>query len=50
MKHYSDKVEYLNDNLVVLEDTIGKKRENMTYLLNVMQSKLQAEAKTGVKS
>ncbi|PBK70485.1 Prefoldin-domain-containing protein [Armillaria solidipes] len=49
-KHYSDKVEYLNDNLIVLEDTISKKRENMTYLLNVMQSKLQAEAKTAVKS
>ncbi|KAK0201193.1 Prefoldin alpha-like protein [Desarmillaria ectypa] len=50
VKHYSDKVEYLNTNLVVLEDTINKKRENMSYLLNVMQSKLQAEAKNAVKS
>ncbi|KAK0498016.1 Prefoldin subunit-domain-containing protein [Armillaria luteobubalina] len=50
VKHYSDKVEFLNNNLVVLEDTISKKRENMTYLLNVMQSKLQAEAKTVAKS
>ena len=44
LKHYSDKVEYIRTNLETLEGTIQKKRENVTYLVNVMQSKLQAQA------
>ncbi|KAJ7487286.1 Prefoldin [Mycena galericulata] len=43
LKHYSAKVEYIRTNLETLEETIGKKRENMGYLVNVMQSKLQQQ-------
>ncbi|KAJ6566760.1 Prefoldin [Mycena capillaripes] len=41
VKHYSTKVEYIQGNLVTLEETIRTKRENMNYLFNVMQSKVQ---------
>ncbi|KAJ6602773.1 Prefoldin alpha-like protein [Mycena vulgaris] len=43
LKHYSAKVEYIRTNLETLEDTISKKRDNMNYLVNVMQSKLQQQ-------
>ncbi|KAJ7510879.1 Prefoldin [Mycena galericulata] len=46
LKHYSAKVEYIRTNLETLEETIGKKRENMGYLVNVMQSKLQQQQQT----
>ncbi|KAJ7199701.1 Prefoldin alpha subunit [Mycena pura] len=44
VKHYSAKVEFIQSNLETLEETIAKKRENMNYLVNVMQSKLQQTA------
>lgn len=43
LKHYSAKVDYIRSNLETLEETISKKRENMNYLVNVMQSKLQQQ-------
>ncbi|KAJ7668883.1 Prefoldin alpha-like protein [Mycena rosella] len=46
LKHYSAKVEYIRTNLETLEDTISKKRDNMNYLVNVMQSKLQQQQQT----
>ncbi|KAJ6453235.1 Prefoldin alpha-like protein [Mycena vitilis] len=42
-KHYSAKVDYIQENLVSLEEAIGAKRENMNYLVNVMESKLQRQ-------
>ncbi|KAJ7161995.1 Prefoldin subunit-domain-containing protein [Mycena crocata] len=46
LKHYSAKVDYIQGNLETLEDTISKKRDNMSYLVNVMQSKLQQQQQT----
>lgn len=43
IKHYNSKVDYLNGNLAKLEETIGKKRENMDMLVQLMQKKLQEE-------
>ncbi|CAK5269463.1 unnamed protein product, partial [Mycena citricolor] len=43
VKYYSAKVTYIQTNLDTLEETIGKKRENMGLLVNVMQSKLQQQ-------
>ncbi|KAJ6629881.1 Prefoldin alpha-like protein [Mycena sp. CBHHK59/15] len=46
LKHYSSKVEYIRTNLETLEETISKKRDNMNYLVNIMQSKLQQQQQT----
>ena len=43
-KHYTDKVDYIRSNLDTLQETLQKKQENLNYLVNVMQMKLQAEA------
>ncbi|KAG5645323.1 hypothetical protein DXG03_006512 [Asterophora parasitica] len=45
-KHYADKVEYIRANLETLEDTIQKKRDNMGYLTNILQSKIQAQTQS----
>ena len=42
VKHYESKVEYIGSNLETLQETIQKKQDNMNYLVNVMQSKLQS--------
>ena len=47
LKHYSTKVDYIRTNLETLEDTIQKKRENMNYLVNVIQNKIQTQTKGG---
>ncbi|KAF8914506.1 Prefoldin alpha subunit [Mucidula mucida] len=39
--HYEAKITYLNTNISALEEAIGKKQENMGYLVNVMQAKVQ---------
>ncbi|TBU38886.1 Prefoldin-domain-containing protein [Dichomitus squalens] len=44
MKHYESKVEYIRTNLEALQETIQKKQENMNYLINVLQMKLQQQA------
>ncbi|KAF7797001.1 hypothetical protein EIP86_008193 [Pleurotus ostreatoroseus] len=43
-KHYESKVDYIRANLETLQDTLQKKQDNLNVLVNVMQSKLQAEA------
>lgn len=45
-QHYSAKVDYIRANLETLQDTIQKKQENLNYLVQVMQIKLQAQATT----
>ncbi|KAH9840598.1 Prefoldin-domain-containing protein [Rhodofomes roseus] len=44
VKHYEAKVDYIRTNLEALQDTISKKQDNMNYLINVMQMKLQEQA------
>ena len=38
------KADYIGTNLEALQETIQKKQDNMNLLVNIMQSKLQAEA------
>ncbi|CAA7264585.1 unnamed protein product [Cyclocybe aegerita] len=47
IKHYSNKVEYIRSNVETLEDTIQKKRENMNYLIGILQQKIQAQTQGG---
>ncbi|KAI0740073.1 Prefoldin-domain-containing protein [Earliella scabrosa] len=44
LKHYENKVEFIRTNLEALQETITKKQENMNYLINVLQMKLQQQA------
>ncbi|KAI1788232.1 Prefoldin-domain-containing protein [Ganoderma leucocontextum] len=44
LKHYESKVEYIRTNLEALQETIQKKQENMNYLINILQMKLQQQA------
>lgn len=37
-------MEYIRTNLEALQETIQKKQDNMNYLVNVMQMKLQEQA------
>ncbi len=46
-KHYTAKIEQVKSNLDPLQETIQKKQENMGYLINVMQAKLQAQTQGG---
>jgi prefoldin alpha subunit len=41
VKYYEGKIDYIKTNLDVLQETIEKKQDNMSYLLNIIQSKLQ---------
>ncbi|KAH6901470.1 prefoldin subunit 5, partial [Coprinopsis sp. MPI-PUGE-AT-0042] len=41
-KYYKEKIDYLQTNLEKLEDTIGRKRENMSMIVNVIQQKVSA--------
>ncbi|KAI9068565.1 Prefoldin-domain-containing protein [Trametes sanguinea] len=50
MKHYESKVEYIRTNLEALQETIQKKQENMNYLINILQMKLQQQAGSGKES
>ncbi|EAU83606.1 prefoldin subunit 5 [Coprinopsis cinerea okayama7 len=43
-KYYEAKIDYLQTNLVKLEDTINRKRENMSMVVNVIQQKVAAAA------
>ncbi|KAJ7583855.1 Prefoldin alpha subunit [Mycena floridula] len=43
-KYYAAKVEYIRTNLDTLEESLSKKRDNVNYVVNVIQSKLQNEA------
>ncbi|KAI9433150.1 Prefoldin-domain-containing protein [Lactarius indigo] len=44
VKHYERKIEFIKTNLDTLQETIQKKQDNMNYLVNVIQSKLQGGA------
>ena len=44
MKHYEAKVDFIRTNVEALQETIQKKQDNMNLLMNIIQSKLQAEA------
>ncbi|KXN85524.1 putative prefoldin subunit 5 [Leucoagaricus sp. SymC.cos] len=44
IKYYEEKVDYLKSNLETLEDTIGKKRESVNYIVSVLQAKIQAQS------
>ncbi|EKM74885.1 hypothetical protein AGABI1DRAFT_116690 [Agaricus bisporus var. burnettii JB137-S8] len=46
IKYYKGKVDYIKTNLNALEETIGKKRENLNYLVSALQSKLQNQPET----
>ncbi|KAF8598743.1 Prefoldin alpha subunit [Ceratobasidium sp. AG-I] len=41
-KHYQQKVDFVNTNLTTLQTTIETKQQNMNYLIQVMQMKMQA--------
>ncbi|KAJ7263126.1 Prefoldin alpha-like protein [Mycena haematopus] len=43
VKHYSAKVEYIRSNAETLQETISKKQDNVNFVINVMQSKLQQQ-------
>ncbi|KAG9004062.1 subunit of tubulin prefoldin [Tulasnella sp. JGI-2019a] len=51
-KHYQSKADFVRTNLQTLQDTIEKKQDNMNYLVNIMQVKLQQQqqAQVGQKS
>jgi prefoldin alpha subunit len=48
-KYYEAKVEFIRNNIEALSETIQKKQDNMNYLINVMQAKLQAQAQGSSK-
>ena len=48
-KHYQSKIDYIRTNLESLQETITKKQDNMNYLTDVMQMKLQARVATDEK-
>ncbi|KAF8699574.1 Prefoldin subunit, partial [Rhizoctonia solani] len=41
-KYYQTKVDFITSNLGTLQTTIENKQQNMNYLLQVMQAKMQA--------
>ncbi|KAK7696492.1 hypothetical protein QCA50_001149 [Cerrena zonata] len=43
VKHYQAKVDYIGSNITSLQETIQKKQENLNTILNILQSKLQAQ-------
>ncbi|KAF8435420.1 Prefoldin subunit-domain-containing protein [Boletus edulis BED1] len=49
-KYYKAKVELIHTNLETLSETIQKKQDNMNYLVNVMQAKLQTQVQGSSKS
>lgn len=50
VEHYKSKVEYIQSNLETLQETLQKKQENMSYLGNIMQSKMQAESQAAPRN
>jgi len=49
-KHYQSKVEYLQSNLETLQETVLKKQENLTFVENILQSKIQAQSQSGTRN
>ncbi|EPQ53394.1 hypothetical protein GLOTRDRAFT_131403 [Gloeophyllum trabeum ATCC 11539] len=48
-KYYEAKVDFIRGNLETLQETISKKQDNLNYVMNIIQAKLQAEAQTAAK-
>ncbi|KZT30141.1 Prefoldin-domain-containing protein [Neolentinus lepideus HHB14362 ss-1] len=48
-KYYETKVDFIRGNLESLQETISKKQDNLNYVLNIIQVKLQAEAQSAAK-
>jgi len=49
-KHYQSKVDYLQSNLDTLQETILKKQEDLTFVANVLQSKIQAQSQVATRN
>jgi len=49
-KHYQSKVDYLHSNLETLQETLLKKQENLSFVENVLQSKIQAQSQAGTRN
>ncbi|KAG6329630.1 hypothetical protein ID866_9458 [Astraeus odoratus] len=49
-KYYSAKADYIRSNLETLSETIQKKQENVNYLMNVIQAKIQSQAQASKSS
>ena len=43
VKHYQGKVDFVRSNLETLQETIQKKQENLNFLIQVMQAKMQQQ-------
>ena len=43
VKHYQSKVDFVRSNLETLQETIQKKQENLNFLIQVMQAKMQQQ-------
>ncbi|KAF9510880.1 hypothetical protein BS47DRAFT_1487205 [Hydnum rufescens UP504] len=41
VKHYQAKMDFVRSNLETLQETIQKKQENLSFLIQVMQAKMQ---------
>jgi len=49
-KHYQSKVDYLQSNLEALQGTLLKKQDDSTFVMNLLQSKIQAQSQTGTRN
>ncbi|CAE6513204.1 unnamed protein product [Rhizoctonia solani] len=49
-KYYQTKVDFITTNINTLQKTVETKQENMNYLLQVMQAKMQAGRQAQVAS
>ncbi|KAF9781303.1 Prefoldin-domain-containing protein [Thelephora terrestris] len=49
-KYYQSKVDYLQSNLETLQETILKKQEDLTFVTNVLQSKIQAQSQGSTRN
>ncbi|KDQ58138.1 hypothetical protein JAAARDRAFT_177289 [Jaapia argillacea MUCL 33604] len=49
-KYYSQKVQFIQSNLETLQETLQKKQDNLNFVLNILQSKVQAQAQAAAPS
>ncbi|KAH8105340.1 Prefoldin-domain-containing protein [Cristinia sonorae] len=50
VKHYQAKVDFIQSNAENLQEMVQKKQDNMSYLVNVMQMKLQEQSAASAKT
>jgi len=41
-KHYNSKIDYVSSNLETLQKTVQRKQDNLSLVMNIIQSKIQA--------